>query len=128
WRDLIDRRRAEAGVSTITVGQVRRWLDGADTPTERRGLTQEVADLLILLYAAATDRALVSAGQPVGKPEIGRLRDDWELRAQELPSEAVWQEALQRANHMGIVATSSLLSATAVADFGRRVHGQLVAD
>lgn len=128
WRDLIDRRRAEAGVSTITVGQVRRWLDGADTPTERRGLTQEVADLLILLYAAATDRALVSAGQPVGKPEIGRLRDDWELRAQELPSEAVWQEALQRANHMGIVATSSLLSATAVADFGQRVHGQLVAD
>src|SRR5205823_4143110 len=76
----------------------------------------------------ATDRALVSAGQPVGKPEIGRLRDDWELRAQDLPSPTVWEDALRRAGDMGVLATSTLLSGTAVADLGQRLHDQLVAD
>jgi len=58
WVDLVERRRVEAGATTVTVGQARRWLDGADTPAERRGLTPEVADLVILCVAAATDRAL----------------------------------------------------------------------
>lgn len=128
WTDLVDRRRAESGATTMTVGQVRRWLESAEIPSERRGLTPEVADVVILLLAAATDRALVSAGQPVGRPEIGRLRDDWELRAQDLPSPTVWEEALQRAADMGVVATSTLLSATTVADLGQRLHEHLVAE
>jgi hypothetical protein len=128
WKDLVERRRAEAAVTTMTVGQVCRWLDGADTPTERRGLTREVADLVILLVAAATDRALLDAGQPVGRPEIGRVRDEWELRAQELPSPEVWQAALRRAADMGVVATSTLLSATTVADLGQRITAGVVAD
>jgi hypothetical protein len=128
WVDLVERRRAEAGVATITVGQVRRWLDGADTPSERRGLTPEVADLVILCVAAATDRALVSAGQPVGRVEIGKVRDDWELRAQDLPGPPVWEEALRRAIDMGVVPTSSLLSANAVADLGQKLHTELVGD
>ena len=128
WKDLVERRRAEAGATTMTVGQVRRWLDGADTPTERRGLTREVADLVILPVAAATDRALLDAGRPVGRAEIGRVRDEWELRAQELPSQEVWQEALRRAADMGVVAPSTLLSATTVADLGERIHSGVVAD
>ncbi|HZD68260.1 MAG TPA: hypothetical protein VFA45_04840, partial [Actinomycetes bacterium] len=128
WKDVVERRRAEAGAATMTVGQVRRWLDGADSPTERRGLTREVGDLVLLLVAAATNRVLLDAGQPVGKPEIGRVRDDWELRAQVLPSPEVWQEALQRAADMGVVPTSRLLSATTVADLGQRIHAGIVGD
>ncbi len=128
WKDLVERRRAEAATATMTVGQVRRWLDGPDSPTERRGLTREVGDLVILLVAAATNRVLLDAGQPVGKPEIGRVRDEWELRAQELPSPEVWEEALRRAADMGVVPTSRLLSATTVADLGQRIHSGVVAD
>ena len=128
WNDLVERRRAEAGATTLTVGQVRRWLDGVDTPSDRRGLTPEVADLVILLVAAATDRALLAAGQPVAKPELGRVRDEWELRAQELPSPQVWDEARRRAADMGVVPTSTLLSATTVADLGQRIHAGIGAD
>jgi hypothetical protein len=128
WKDLVERRRAEAAAWTMTVGQVRRWLDGADSPTERRGLTREVGDLVILLVAAATNRVVLDGGQPVGKPEIGRVRDEWELRAQELPSPEVWREALRRAADMGVVPTSRLLSATTVADLGQRIHSGIVAD
>ena len=105
WIDLVDRRRAETGTTTLTVGVVRRWLDGADTPTERRGLTREVADLVILLVAAATDRTLVDAGRTVVRPEIGRLRDEWELRAQDLPARRCGRTAVRRAADMGVVAT-----------------------
>src|SRR6266540_2890618 len=128
WKDLVERRRAEAAATTMTVGQVRRWLDGADTPSDRRGLTREIADLVILLVAAATDRALLDGGRPVGKPEIGRVHDDWELRAQELPSPEMWQEALRRAADMGVMATSTFLSANTVADLGERIHSGDVAD
>jgi hypothetical protein len=128
WKDLVERRRAEAAATTMTVGQVRRWLDGAGSPTERRGLTREVADLVILLVAAATNRVLLDGGQPVGRPEIGRVRDEWELRAQELPSPEVWAEALRRAADMGVMPTSGLLSATTVADLGQSIHSGIVAD
>lgn len=128
WVDLVERRRAGAGAVSLTVGQVRAWLDGADQPAERRGLTRDVADLVLLLVAAATNRVLTAAGQPVAQPEIGKLRDDWELRAQDLPSPEVWTTALERAEHMGVVPISRLLSANTVADFGQRLDRDLVAD
>ena len=126
WVDLVERRRVEAGVTSPAVGEVRRWLDGADSASDRRGLTREVGDLLVLVVVAATQRSVVAAGQPIGRPEIGKLRDEWELRPQELPSESAWQEALSRASQMGVVASSSLLSGVAVADLTQRLHDRLV--
>ena len=128
WLDLIDRKRAETGTTTMTVGAVRTWLDGADTPAERRGLTPEVANLVILAACAATDRTLVDAGRTVTQPDISRLRDDWEIRAQELPDESHWHTALSRAKDMGIVPASELRSATSVADLTEKIHTQLIAD
>jgi len=128
WIDMIERRRAESGITTLPVGQVRAWLDSADTPTERRGLTSEVADLVILSVAAATDRTLFEAGRPVTVPDIGRLHNDWELRAQELPALDVWDEAVRRATDMGVVLASRLRTATAVVDLTDRIHRDIVGD
>jgi hypothetical protein len=128
WIDLVERRRSESGIATMSVGQVRRWLDGADRPAERRGLTPEVADLVVLLVATATDRALVAGGQLVRRPEIGKVREDWELRPQDLPSPAAWEEALLRASAMGVVPTSRLLSAAAVADLTEKLHTTIGGD
>jgi hypothetical protein len=126
WTDLLQRRLSESGVTVATVGQVRRWLDGSGTATDRRGLTAEVADVLVLVVAMATSRALAAAGQPVARAEIGRLRDDWELRPQELPAPNVWEVALQRAEDMGVVPPSRLRSATSVAGFSQRVLDEIV--
>jgi hypothetical protein len=121
WTDLINKRRAETGSPTPTVRTLRAWLDGADTPTERRGLNREVAELVILCHAAATDQTLVASGSPVTKPEVGKLGDEWELRSQNLPDADVWEAALTRATDMGIVPSSKLRSATAVADLNSKI-------
>lgn len=128
WLDLIDRRRSESGTITLTVGVVRSWLDGADTPADRRGLTPEVADVVILSMCAATDRSVVDGGRTVTRPEIGRLRPDWELRAQELPDEGDWALAIRRAKDLGIMPASELRSATSVADLNERIHADVVGD
>jgi hypothetical protein len=125
WLDLVERRRVETNTTTLTVRALRSWLDGADTPAERRGLTPEVADLVILSVAAATDRSFVEAGRAVTKPDVGRLGADWELRSEELPTDEVWQEALTRANHVGIVPASTLRSAASVADLNEGIHRAL---
>jgi hypothetical protein len=128
WLDLVNRRRAETATVTLTVRIMRSWLDGADTPADRRGLTTDVADLVTLAVAAATDCSLVDSGRPVAKPDIGRLGIDWELRSEELPSDEVWAEALRRAEHVGIVPASKLRSAASVADLNEKIRLELVGD
>lgn len=128
WIDLIDRRRAETDTATLTVGAVRTWLNGTDHDGDRRGLTTEVANLVILAVCAATDRTLVEAGRPVTQLDIARLRDDWEIRGQELPDELRWQTTLTRVKEMGIVPASELRSATSVADLTEKIHTQLIGD
>lgn len=128
WTDLIDRRRTETNTTTLTVRVLRSWLDGADTPSERRGLFGEVADLVIMCFAAATNRSFVEAGRPVSRPEIGRLGPDWELRAEDLPNEDVWDAALRRAEEVGIVPASSLRSAVSVADLNDRILNELISN
>ncbi len=119
-RGALRRRRAAPGstwssgaaprpaATTLTVGQVRRWLDGADTPAERRGLTTEVADLVILVVAAATNRALLDAGQPVAR---ARDRPPARRLGARAPGPArpgrLGRGAVARARDMGVVAAST---------------------
>lgn len=126
WTDLIERRRAETNTTTLTVRVLRSWLDGADTPGERRGLTGEVADLVIMCAAVGTNRSFVDGGRPVSRPEIGRLGPDWELRTENLPSEEVWEGALRRTGEVGIVPASTLRSAASVADLNDRILNDLI--
>ncbi len=128
WTDLVRSRQAESGTATLTVGLLRRWLDVAHVADGRRGLIDEDADLVILAVAAASNWVLLNGGVPVTKPELGRLQADWQLAAQELPSEAAWEEARSRAADIGVVAVSSLRSATTVADLSQKIVARLVAD
>lgn len=116
WVDVIERSRSSTGSMVFTVTAARGWLDQAQTPSQRRGLINDDADLILLAVAAATNRVLVDGGRPVPGAEIGQLRPDWELVAHDLPDLATWELALQRANDMGVVPVSRLRSVTAVAD------------
>lgn len=128
WTDLIRRRQAEADPAQLTVGLVRRWLNANDLPAERRGMIDDDADLVVMAVAAQQNWALISAGSPVTKPEIGRLQGDWQLVAQDLPSEETWETARARAADIGVVAASSLRSATTVADLSQKIVARLVID
>lgn len=78
-----------------TVAQLRSWIDRP----RPMGLPTELQDLIILCFAAMTNRHFSVNGGPV-TVELGRLSDSIELREQQLPSEADWQAAHERASKL----------------------------
>jgi len=90
WREQLDRYIAASGSSEATVGDLREQVN--DRP-EKRGLTREVSDLILIAYALQTDRSFAKAGATV-EPDIGRLDDDVVLRPQPMPEPSVWDRAV----------------------------------
>jgi hypothetical protein len=59
------------------------------------GLTPQLENLIILVWAQATNHTFRLHGGPV-TPTVDRLDDAWEIVPQPLPSEAVWEKAHER--------------------------------
>lgn len=93
WRDHFTQYHAREGGGAITVGKLRRWID-APSPM---GLPVPLQNLIILAYAASTNRRFTLHGGPID-PTIDNLPDELELREQALPSDEDWRKALQRAS------------------------------
>lgn len=92
----IEQQRQQAGIDTPTVGNVRGWLD----PQRTRGLPAEVQDVLVSLYASWSGRTFRRDGKSYTLPRPGQLPDDVELLRPELPTQAEWTEALNRAGEL----------------------------
>jgi hypothetical protein len=75
----------------LTVQRLRAWLD----LPRPRGLPVEAANLVVMTFAAQTNRSFRYRGGSV-EPSLDSLSGDCELIEQELPSESTWQ----RANHL----------------------------
>ena len=106
WLDHFDRKEHEHG-GPVTVGKLRTWLD----EPRRMGLPRELQDLIILVYAAQSNRSFRDAFGPAD-PAIGRLRDEWKLEPQELPPQEIWDVARERASTLFGKPASPLCSAT----------------
>jgi len=119
WRDHFAQRLAGQATGPVTVGTLRQWID---VPSPR-GLTPAVQDLVILAWAATTDRVLRLQGGPYDG-DIGRLRDEAELHLDQLPDDATWALATERAAAIfGVTAgllPSAGAQATLVAEVRRR--------
>ncbi|MEY9214310.1 PglY protein [Thermobifida halotolerans] len=96
WRRRIDQiaHQKNAG-RDLSVAQLREWIEelgwtGLDTP---------VQDLIIATYALLSDRAWVHPyrGVESAPPDIGKISSGYLLRQQELPDEADFTTALNRA-------------------------------
>lgn len=125
WADVIDKalaRRGETG-GAVRVSEARGWV--RDTG---RGLTDSVADLVILAWAALRRRVWYDAGgQPRPKaPEPGQLQLGMEMRAQDMPTEAEWAVAIEHAAHLFGESGSPFLTPAAVADLADRVRTRVV--
>ncbi|PRY37177.1 hypothetical protein LY71_12442 [Geodermatophilus tzadiensis] len=104
----------------VTVGDVRRWIE-AMRPAN--GLRDEVADLVILAWAALRQRAWYAHGAPlVPPPRPGQLRPEMELRPEPLPTPEEWEVAVRRAAALFGVPASPFLTAPAVAALTERVR------
>ena len=106
WRARFAQSHARDGGGAMTVAQLRRWID---MPTPM-GLPLELQNLIILSFAAMTNRRFILRGGPV-EPTIDSLADELELREQALPDAAHWQEAVQRAATLFGLTVSQTLNA-----------------
>ncbi len=115
WHDHFDRKEHEHG-GPVTVGKLREWMN----EPRRMGLLVDLQDLVVLVYAAQSNRSFRDAYGPAD-PAIGRLRDDWRLEQQELPPQASWDNACERVGRLFGVVASSLCSATNLDKFSADV-------
>ena len=110
WRNHFNKKAAEAS-STISVGQLRKWID----QPRAMGLPKEAQNLVILTYAEQTNRTFVYHNAPVDV-SLTNLSNDFVLQEQKLPDEAHWSVAVSRAAQIFGEAVSPLMKATTVAN------------
>ncbi|MFO0851826.1 MAG: phage resistance protein [Gemmataceae bacterium] len=126
WRAHLEKCREAAGLDAPTVERVRGWLD---LPL-RRGLPDEVGNLVVLTYALQTNRTFYLNGVPES-PGVERLHPHLELRPQPLPSADEWAAARDRAEHvLGLGRHPELLTGANLALLDRAVReraGELAA-
>src|SRR3989442_5340260 len=82
WRQHFTRKAAEIG-GTINVKLLRKWID----EPKPMGLPKDVQNLVILTFAAQTNRTFYRHGAP-WEATLTNLPDDCELREQKLPDPA----------------------------------------
>lgn len=114
-------RKSEGGI--ITVSQLRDWID----QPKAMGLPKEVQNLLILTFAAQTNRAFYLHNVPYNEATLKDIRDECELREQKLPDESQWQLAVQRADSIFGIQISPLRNVNNVADLESKVRQGSVA-
>jgi hypothetical protein len=118
----IEQQRQQAGIDTPTVGNVRGWLD----PQRTRGLPAEVQDVLISLYASWSGRTFRRDAKSYQLPRPGQLPEDVELLRPELPTQAEWTEALNRAGELfGVAIGGRSLGARNLSAFADKVKEKL---
>jgi hypothetical protein len=95
WQSRFSQSHARDGGGAITVAKLRQWID---TPAPM-GLPIELQNLIILAFAASTNRRFTMRGGPY-EPTIDSVPDELELKEQALPNTADWETALLRASSL----------------------------
>ena len=98
----------------VTVGQIRAWVDAM---RPELGLRDDVADLVVLAWAALRQRAWYQHGSSIPAPRPGATRPDMELRPEPLPVPADWQAATSRAQVLFGIQVNPYLTAAGLAQF-----------
>ena len=116
WKTHFTKKAAETG-GGLSVSQLRSWID----EPRPKGLPREVANMLVLLFAAQTNRSFFF-GEIPKKPTLTDLPDQLELREQALPNERDWESAVQRAESIFGESSSRLRNASNVATLCASVY------
>jgi len=115
WETHFTRKLAErtqSGVEGhVTVAELRTWID----EPKPMGLSKELQNLVVIVWAAATDRVFTDHGGPA-RVGVDNLADHYEVVAQELPDALAWSEAIRRAERvLGLAGLPPAPSAVALA-------------
>jgi hypothetical protein len=125
WGAEFERATAREGLQPqdpVTVGQIRGWIDAM---RPELGLRDEVADLIVLAWAALRQRAWYQHGASVPAPRPGATRPDMQLRPEPLPVPADWQAATSRAEVLFGIRANPFLTAAGLAEFTESLRTRL---
>ena len=129
WGAEFERAAARDGLQPqdpVTVGRIRGWIDAM---RPQLGLREEVADLVMLAWAALRQRAWYQHGASIPAPRPGTTRPDMELKPEPLPLPADWQTATSRAESLFGIRVNPYLTAAGVANSPRaQRHVDMLAD
>jgi len=127
WAAEFERAAARDGLQpqdAVTAGRVREWISAMQPPY---GLRDEVADLIVLAWAALRQRAWYHYGSPVPPPSPGKVRPEMELRPEPLPAPADWQTAASRAEQIFGIRVNPYLTAAGVASLAGELGNRAAA-
>jgi hypothetical protein len=127
WAAEFERAAAREGIrpqDAVTVAQARKWIDAMTPPY---GLRDEVADLVVLAWAALRTRAWYLHGGAVPPPRPGTVRPDMELRPELLPAPADWKKAASRAEALFASHVNPYLTAAGVAELAADIQHNVTA-
>lgn len=97
WDTHFTRKLAERSQSGAeghaTVAELRAWIDDPAP----MGLSRELQNLVLVIWAAATDRTFTDHGGPA-RVDVDQLADHYEVVSQQLPDAPAWSESVDRAN------------------------------
>ena len=102
---------------------LRPWINAV---RPAMGLRDEVADLVILAWAALRQRAWYLHGAPISPPpRPGAIRPDMELRPEPMPEPTDWARAASRTESLFGLHVNPYLNTTAVTDLAASVSGKV---
>jgi hypothetical protein len=125
WGAEFERAAARDGVQPqdpVSVGQIRGWIDAM---RPELGLRDEVADLIVLAWAALRQRAWYQHGSSIPAPRPGGTRADMQLRPEPLPAPADWKAATSRAEVLFGIRANPFLTAAGLAEFTETLRARL---
>ena len=117
WVDELDRKRAQRGADSLTVGDLRAWIEAP----ERRGLPRDVQNLVIITYAIQKGYQFTLHGTPV-PVAIDKLDNRCELPEQALPAVRDYERAIRLAGDLFDVRASPQLKVHSVNEMAQRVR------
>ena len=94
WENHLGRKVAEMAArgESVAVGDLRAWLD----EPQPMGLPQEIADLVILVFAEQTNRSIVEGARRIDVSVLQPLPADAHVLEQPLPTAEEWAQTRAR--------------------------------
>jgi hypothetical protein len=125
WGAEFEKAAARGGVQSqdpVSVSQIRGWVDAMRPAL---GLRDDVADLIVLAWAALRQRAWYQHGAPIPAPRPGAARPDMELRPEPLPALTDWETATSRAEVLFGTRANPYLTAAGLAEFTESLRARV---
>ena len=106
----------------VEITRLRGWIDRI---SPAMGLRDEVADLVILAWAALRQRAWYLHGAPIPPPRPGQLPATAELRPEPMPTPGDWTAAVARVQTLFGLPVNPYLNTTAVTELVTAVRNHV---